>query len=694
MKRIIALTLALMMVLTLLTACDTADTVGPQGPQGEQGEQGEPGVPGEPGAQGANGADGVDGQTPYIKDGNWWIGQTDTGIKAEGVDGTNGTNGETPYIKDGNWWIGQTDTGIKAEGVDGTNGNNGTNGVTPELRINSTTKMWEVSYDNGETWESLGVLAVIEPEEPEAFEFEEYGEGYALVRYNGSDASVTVPSTYNDKPVLAIQTYAFLYQTSMKSLTIPDSVTAIEYGAVFGCAKLESISIPFVGERKDGVENTHFGYIFGANTYSENRANLPKALNTVTVRNGSAIAANAFSGCVGLETVTLPDRSETIGERAFSGCVALKQIAIPTTIRQVGQYAFYGCTGLTGVYISDLASWCQIKFENDYANPLWEAQKLYLNGTWITDLVIPNGMTFIEAYVFAGCATLESVTVPASMADIGYAAFYGCTGLTAVYITDLVKWCGMDFSDGNWAGVLHGANPLYYAGNLYLNGSLVTDLSGLSGVTKIGAYALLRCTSLSGNLTIPSSVQSLGAGAFYGCKNITGITIPEGVTTIGNGAFGDCSNLTISTKLESAPAGWSENWNGGGPYDGNSSSVVWECTGVLATEQGITYLLKTDNTVCISDFDGSVTEVTIPATVSGYSVTAILSEAFANHSDLISVIIPESVTTVESWAFVGCTNLTVYAEAASQPSGWAYGWNRIDYYANTYCTVVWDCKNQ
>ncbi len=54
----------------------------------------------------ADGVDGVDGQTPYIKDGNWWIGDTDTGVKAQG---------ETPYIKDGKWWIGDTDTGVIAQ---------------------------------------------------------------------------------------------------------------------------------------------------------------------------------------------------------------------------------------------------------------------------------------------------------------------------------------------------------------------------------------------------------------------------------------------------------------------------------------------------------------------------------------------------------------------------------------------------
>ena len=89
--------------------------VGPQGPQGEKGEQGPKGDPGTPGQNGN------DGLTPFIGDnGNWWIGTTDTGVKAQGEPGTpgqNGNDGLTPFIGDnGNWWIGTTDTGVKAKG--------------------------------------------------------------------------------------------------------------------------------------------------------------------------------------------------------------------------------------------------------------------------------------------------------------------------------------------------------------------------------------------------------------------------------------------------------------------------------------------------------------------------------------------------------------------------------------------------
>jgi hypothetical protein len=86
------------------------------------------------GIDGIDGQDGEDGLTPYIGgNGNWWIGETDTGIKAQGLagaDGTDGADGLTPYIGgNGNWWIGETDTGVNAQGQDGVDGIDGQDGV-------------------------------------------------------------------------------------------------------------------------------------------------------------------------------------------------------------------------------------------------------------------------------------------------------------------------------------------------------------------------------------------------------------------------------------------------------------------------------------------------------------------------------------------------------------------------------------
>ncbi len=99
-------------------------------------------------------------EAPYIgSNGNWWVGGTDTGVKAAGDDGKPGKDGETPYIgENGNWWIGFTDTKVKAAGTDGKDGEKGEDGETPyiwaalititslsEFRLVSTAKMASTS---------------------------------------------------------------------------------------------------------------------------------------------------------------------------------------------------------------------------------------------------------------------------------------------------------------------------------------------------------------------------------------------------------------------------------------------------------------------------------------------------------------------------------------------------------------------
>ena len=103
-------------------------------------------------AAGDDGKPGKNGETPYIgENGNWWIGFTDTKVKAAGTDGKDGEkgeNGETPYIgENGNWWIGESDTGVKATGTDGADGTNGADGLPPSIGGNGN--WWIGATDTG-----------------------------------------------------------------------------------------------------------------------------------------------------------------------------------------------------------------------------------------------------------------------------------------------------------------------------------------------------------------------------------------------------------------------------------------------------------------------------------------------------------------------------------------------------------------
>lgn len=155
---------------------------------------------------------------------------------------------------------------------------------------------------------------------------------------------------------------------------------------------------------------------------------------------------------------------------------------------------------------------------------------------------VEYAVTCIGIRAFSDCAELTSIAIPPSITFIKQNAFYH-TGLTSVHIEDLNAWCKMSFE-------LSRSNPLIEAHHLYLNGQEVKDLVIPEGVSSIGVYAFVDCTSLT-SVTFPTSVTSIGHGAFYGCTELHSVNFSEGITSIGAYAFCGCSALT-SLKIPSS----------------------------------------------------------------------------------------------------------------------------------------------
>ena len=136
----------------------TSTGVKATGNKGEQGDQGEAGQDGQDGADGQDGQDGATGHTPKLRINptthEWELSQdggmswTSTGVKATGNKGEQGDKGEA----------GQDGTDGQ-DGLDGEDGAVGVDGVTPQLRINKQSNEWEVSMDNGATWQGTGMKA-------------------------------------------------------------------------------------------------------------------------------------------------------------------------------------------------------------------------------------------------------------------------------------------------------------------------------------------------------------------------------------------------------------------------------------------------------------------------------------------------------------------------------------------------------
>ena len=139
--------------------------------------------------------------------------------------------------------------------------------------------------------------------------------------------------------------------------------------------------------------------------------------------------SNEYTGSVVIPEKVTYDSKEysvtSIGYEAFRGCDGLTTVTIPNSVTSIISHAFDGCSGMTAVHITDLSAWCKIEFGDWSSNPTSYAHHLYLNGDEIINLVIPDDVTCIGNSAFSGCSGLTSVTIPNSVTFIGFQAFYG-----------------------------------------------------------------------------------------------------------------------------------------------------------------------------------------------------------------------------------------------------------------------------
>ena len=451
--------------------------------------------------------------------------------------------------------------------------------------------------------------------------------GKTLVAYFGNDENVTIPSNVN-----AIAENAFVDATQIKSVVIPSSVTSIACGAFYGCSSLERITLPLVDDNVNDGSTYPFGHIFGTKSYggvssvkqfykhnegtNTNYYYIPSSLKSVTI-NGGNICDYAFYNCTGLTSVTIGNGVTSIGDYAFYNCQSLANVTIGNSVTSIGYDAFYKCTGLRSV-------------------------------------TIPDSVTSIGELAFGNCTGLTSVTIPDSVTSIGSSAFYNCTGLTSVTIGNSVTSIG-SYAFGNCTGL--------------------TSVTIPDSVTSIGSSAFDNCTGLT-SVTIGNSVTSIGEDAFHGCTGLTSVTIPDSVTSIGDHAFDDCDSLKSVTignsvtsignyafencyKLVEVINHSSLNIEAGSSSNGYVGYYAIEVhTGESKIVNYNDYLFYAYNGVnYLFGYVGKDTALVLPESYNGENYK-IYQYAFYGRNDIISVVIPDSVTSIGSSAFRGCTGLT------------------------------------
>ena len=399
--------------------------------------------------------------------------------------------------------------------------------------------------------------------------------------------------------------------------------TEIGEKAFFDCDKLSKVTIAkcvtHMGDQAfaycDSLESLYYNaqYIFhnAERNFFYGSGSNGNGIKATIGKDVTRVPGYLFSEVVGLAELDFERGSvcTTIGEWACKGCTRLKKVSIPDSITEIEATAFADGR-VEKVYITSISAWLGISFEFAESNPLSCQADLYLNGTLLTELVIPDDISVINAHAFRGCKSITKLTVPDHVTDIGMKAFSHCISISSVSIGRNVTHIG-NFAFYNMPKL----SSIYY--NAELSGGLRydSDIFGNSGFggsgiiltvgsnvetvspylfhssdnspniikvsfeqggrcVSIGDSAFAGCQALR-SILLPDSLQTIGDKAFSYCRQLESISIPSGVTAIGYSAFSSCYGLK-NAEYKGTTAQWTAMVGFRSPFP--DAGIIVRCT--------------------------------------------------------------------------------------------------------------------
>lgn len=253
-----------------------------------------------------------------------------------------------------------------------------------------------------------------------------------IKKYNGNDAVVNIPSEINGTPVTTIGNAAFR-DSSVTSVTIPDSVTEIGANAFAGCTNLTSVTYggdwsnltiqsgnPAVEDAaKDAANEQLFDFEFTPDNTAVIVKHYRGAAADVTIPSRykgkpvTVIDPVAFYNNSAVTSVTIPDSVTAIPDYAFGYCSQLTNISIPNSVTFIGFSAFNSCTSLKSI-------------------------------------TLPSSLSAIQSYAFYNCGNLKTIRIPVSVTSIGNYAFDVCPSLmTVTYPGSKTQWDAISKGSNN-----------------------------------------------------------------------------------------------------------------------------------------------------------------------------------------------------------------------------------------------------
>lgn len=339
--------------------------------------------------------------------------------------------------------------------------------------------------------------------------------------------------------VTSLLSEIFYYRdfTSLQSVHLADSVIELNSESFSGCRKLTDVHL------SNSLQTLPWGIFLDCSALSS--IELPDSL--------TKIGSNAFENCRALNQIALPDGLEHIETEAFRNCTSLREVILPQTLTWISANSFEGCTGLTSLTIPASVETISVstqtyellpcRVEVDEANPNYcndDSGVLFtkdmsallcapksLHGNY----QIPETVTSIDNYAFAGCSELTSITMSDAVESIGLYAFAYCGKLQSIKLSTQLK----ELNNGAFS----------YCASL-------KSITIPDGVEELYDFTFFSCTSLQ-QLTLPQNLVHIGSYSFNECYSLKDFIVPPKVSNIYHQDFTHCYQLRNIYFMGDAP---------------------------------------------------------------------------------------------------------------------------------------------
>ena len=349
-----------------------------------------------------------------------------------------------------------------------------------------------------------------------------------ITKYKGAGGTVEIPATLGGYPVTGIKMQAFVECTSLKSVSMPESMTWIGDSAFAGCTGLEQVEIS---------------------------------------PNLTTIGPNSFYSCNGLTSVVVPDKVTSIAGLAFFGCLNLESITIPASVTTLDSTFVYGCTNLKKIeFKGTQAQWNALSIDPHYlpvgvsivctdgtigggSDPNVKNYSLTVCGKAVTSancdniLEDPAGTTPRAVYDPDSKTLTLNGTIKAAAADTEQTgAIIKTEDALTIKGNAALEWDGGDSDDAPMG--IQAAGVTAETGKLTLSGAVLEITAGAGGIDLlVGSLTIENQT----RLTVKSGGKCIEAGGTLEISNAQlDLDTVDDAIRVGSTARIENSTLTIT----------------------------------------------------------------------------------------------------------------------------------------------------